>query len=175
MKKLVVLVGPNGVGKSTTAEIFMKQHPKCAYVEADACRAMNPFPLTPATKKTVIENIYCLFKNYLLCVDIETIVFPYGFHGERKEIFDTVIRRLIDNGITFEMITIVLKCSLEENIKRAVANGRDKERVERGIKNTFRFYDGFNEISIDTTNLSPKQVVNQIQTITDSYKGLASI
>ena len=100
-----------------------------------------------------------------MCVDIEMIVFPYSFHGERKEIFDTVMKRLMDDGITFEMITIVLKCSLEENIKRAIADGRDKERIERGIKNTFNFYDEFNGPSIDTTNLSPEEVVDQIQTI----------
>ena len=169
MKKVVVLIGPNGVGKSTTAETFMQQHAKCAYIDSDACRAINPFPLTPATKKVVIENIYCLFRNYLLCTEIEIIVFPYGFHGERKEIFDTVMKRLINDGITFEMITIVLKCSLEENMKRATADGRDKERIERGIKNTFNFYDEYNEPSIDTTNLSPEEVVNKIQTIMDSY------
>ena len=28
MKKVVVLIGPNGVGKSTTAEIFMQKHTK---------------------------------------------------------------------------------------------------------------------------------------------------
>ena len=82
MKKIVILIGSNGVGKSTTAEAFMQQEKKCAYIDSDACRAMNPFSHTPATKKTVIENIYCLFRNYLLCVDIETIVFPYSFHGE---------------------------------------------------------------------------------------------
>lgn len=169
MKKLVVLIGPIGVGKSTTAENFMQQHTKCAYIDADACRAINSFPLTLATKKVVIEKIYCLFKNYLLCIDIEIIVFPYSFHGERKEIFDTVIKRLIDDGITFEMITIVLKCSLDENIKRALTDGRDKERIEREIKNTFRFYDEFNESGIDTTNLSPEEVVRQIQTIMNSY------
>lgn len=169
MKKVLVLVGPNGVGKSTTAEAFMHQHTKCAYIDSDACRAMNPFPLTSATKNVVIENIYCLFKNYLLCIDIDMIVFPYSFHGERKEIFDIVMKRLADDGITFEMITIVLKCSLEENIKRAKADGRDKERIERGIKNTFNFYDEFNGPSIDTTNLSPKEVVNRIHTLILSY------
>lgn len=169
MKKVVVLIGPNGVGKSTTAEIFMQKHTKCAYIDSDACRAINPFSLTPATKKAVIENIYCLFRNYLLCIDIEMIVFPYGFHGERKEIFDTVMKRLMDDGITFEIITIVLKCSLDENIRRAAAGGRDRERIERGIKNTFNFYDEFNEPGIDTTDLSPEEVVSQIQTIMQSY------
>ena len=169
MKKIVILIGANGVGKSTAAEAFMQQEEKCAYIDSDACRAMNPFPLTPATKKTVIENIYCLFRNYLLCVDIETIVFPYGFHGERREIFDIVMKRLAEEGIIFEMITIVLKCSLEENIKRALADGRDQERIERGIQNTFHFYDDFNGHSIDTTNLSPNEVVEQIQAILYFY------
>ena len=43
------------------------------------------------------------------------------------------MKRLAEEGIIFEMITIVLKCSLEENIKRALADGRDQERIERGI------------------------------------------
>lgn len=165
IKKVVVLIGPNGVGKSTTAKTFMQQHTKCAYIDSDYCRAINPFPFTPATKKAVTENIYCLFRNYLLCTDIEMVVFPYGFHGERKEIFNTVMKRLTDDGISFEITTIVLKCSLEENIKRAEADGRNKERIEGGIKNTFNFYDDFTEPSIDTTGLSPEEVVKQIDII----------
>lgn len=77
---------------------------------------------------------------------------------------------MTEEGIAFEIITIVLKCSLEENIKRAVADGRDQERIECGIKNTFNFYDEFNGPNIDTTNLSPEEVVSKIQTIMDSYK-----
>ena len=168
MKKLIVLVGSNGVGKSTAAAAFMQRHSKCAYIDSDACRAINPFPLTLATKKAVTDNIFCLLKNYLLCVDIEIIVFPYSFHGERKEIFDTVLERLVDSGIAFKMITIVLKCSWEENVKRALDDGRDKERIERGIKNTFHFYDDFDDPSIDTTNLSPEEVANQIHIIINS-------
>ena len=76
--------------------------PNSAYVDADWCRAINPFQFTEATKKTVTDNIFCLFRNYLLCTDIETVIFPYGFHGERKSIYNEVIRRLRDEGIIFE-------------------------------------------------------------------------
>ncbi|MBD5444250.1 MAG: ATP-binding protein [Lachnospiraceae bacterium] len=34
MKKVLVFVGPNGVGKSTTAEAFMQQHARCAYIDS---------------------------------------------------------------------------------------------------------------------------------------------
>ncbi len=162
MKKLIGIFGPNGVGKSTTAKAFMQQNTKCAYVDADWCRAINPFAFTPFTKKAVTENIYCMFKNYLLCEDIDKIVFPYGLHGERKEIWDTVILQLKEDGIAFEIFPVVLKCSMQENRRRCEQDGRDAQRIERGIKNTFHFYDDFQYPVIITTQLSPEEVAEQI-------------
>ena len=46
MKKLILILGANGVGKSTTAEILLQRLSKCAYIDADWCRAINPFPFT---------------------------------------------------------------------------------------------------------------------------------
>lgn len=162
MKKLIVILGPNGVGKTTAAKAFLDKHTKCAYVDADWCRTINPFLLTASTKKTVTENIYYMFKNYLLCEDIDKIVFPYAFHGERKEIFDTVIRKLKEDGIAFELFSIILKCSMQENVIRCEHDGRDAERIERGMKNTFHFYDDFPYPVIITTELSPEEVAAQI-------------
>lgn len=110
----------------------LDKYTKCAYVDADWCRAINPFPLTPSTKKAVTENIYCMFKNYLLCEEIDKIVFPYAFHGDRKEIFDTVICKLKEDEIEFELFYIVLKCSEQENRERCERDGREAERIERG-------------------------------------------
>lgn len=167
MKKLIVIIGPNGVGKSTTASALLEKCPQCAYVDSDWCRRINPFAFTEATKQTVIENIYCLIKNYLLCSDIRTVVFPYGFHGERKEIFDLVMQKLKSDEIEISLKLIVLKCSLDENRKRAMADGRDLERIERGINNTFHFYDGYTCPSIDTTMLTPEKVAERILEIAD--------
>ncbi len=162
MKKLITIIGPNGVGKSTTAKTFLEKCPKCAYVDADWCRVIHPFSFTEATQRTVTENLYCLLRNYLLCEDINTVVFPYGWHGVRKEIYETVIGKLRNDGIEFEERILVLKCSLNENIERAVRNGRDKERIARGIENTFSFYDGYDYPCIDTTELTPEQVVEKV-------------
>ncbi len=165
MKKLIVILGSNGVGKSTTAKAFLDKYTGCAYVDADWCRAINPFPFTPSTKKAVTENIYCILKNYLLCEDIDKIVFPYGFHGERKEIFDTVICKLKEDRIEFELLPIVLKCSMQENIKRCERDGRETGRIERGLKNTFHYYDELKYPNIITTELSPKEVAEKIADI----------
>ena len=66
MKKLIVIIGPNGVGKSTTARNIVERYENTAYVDSDWCRVMNPFSLTEKTKQTVINNIYCLLRNYLI-------------------------------------------------------------------------------------------------------------
>ena len=143
MKKLILIIGPNGVGKTTTAKILLQKLSKCAYVDADWCRVINPFPFTDATKYAVNRNIYSLFKNYLLCEDIEYVIFPYGFHGERKQIFEQVISSLREDGISFEICPVILKCCKEENIRRTINDGRDMERSERGIKNTVHIYDEY--------------------------------
>lgn len=165
MKKLILILGANGVGKSTAAEMLLQKLFKCAYIDADWCRAINPFPFTDATRTAVSNNIYSLFKNYLLCDDIEFIVFPYGFHGERKQLFEQVLSRLEQEGIVFELCPIILKCCKEENIKRALKDGRSRERIERGIRNTFSFYDEYTYPSIDITYLEPNEVAEKIVNI----------
>lgn len=162
MKKLILIIGPNGVGKTTTAKILLQKLSKCAYVDADWCRVINPFPFTNATKYAVNRNIYLLFKNYLLCEDIEYVIFPYGFHGERKQIFEQVISSLREDGISFEICPVILKCCKEENIRRTINDGRDMERIERGIKNTFHFYDEYTYPNIDSTYLQPEKVAEKI-------------
>lgn len=162
MKKLILIIGANGVGKTTTAKILLQKLSKAAYVDADWCRAINPFSFTDATKHAVTQNIYSLFKNYLLCEDIGYVIFPYGFHGERRQIFEQVIGRLREDGIKFEVCPIILKCCKEENIRRSIKDGRDMERIERGIKNTFAFYDEYPYPNIDSTYLQPNQVAEKI-------------
>lgn len=162
MKKLIVIVGPNGVGKTTTAMRMKEQYSKTAFVDSDWCRSINPFTLTDITKKTVIANLYCLLRNYLLCEEINTVIFTYSWHGERKEIYDNLIKHLLNDGIEFQEIIIILKCSESENRKRALTDNRDIERIERGMKNTFSFYDKFQYPCIDTTHMTVLQVVEQI-------------
>ena len=161
MKQLIVIIGPNAVGKSTAAKCMVEKIPQTAYVDSDWCRCMNPFLLTDITKEIVKENIYYLLHNYLTCVEIETVIFTYSWHGGRKEIYDRVIEQFRNDGIEFVENIIILKCSEEENVRRALEDKRDEERVERG-KKTFSFYDDFDYPCIDTTEMSVTEVVESI-------------
>ena len=101
MKRLIVIVGPNAVGKTTTAKFLVEKLSKTAYVDSDWCRFMNPFQFSEMTKQTVTKNMYNLLYNYLNCTELENVVFTYSWHGERKEIYDRLICRLRDEGIRF--------------------------------------------------------------------------
>lgn len=160
--KLIVIIGPNGVGKSSAAKSFIARCPRSAFVDSDWCRVINPFPFTEETKKAVTDNIFCLLRNYLQCSEIDYVIFTYGFHGERKDIFDEVLCRLQKEDINFELSMVILKCSLDENIQRMISDGRDKNRIKRGIDNTFHFYDRYDYPTIDTTELEIDQVADRI-------------
>ena len=167
MKQLIVIIGPNAVGKTTTAKRMIEKLPQTAYVDSDWCRCMNPFSLTEITREIVKENIYCLLYNYLTCAEINTVVFTHSWHGGRKDIYDRVIKQLKNDGIEFKESIIILKCSEAENIRRAVKDDRDEKRIERGIKNTFYFYNEFDYPCVDTTSMSTNEVVEQILKIVD--------
>lgn len=162
MKRLIVIVGPNAVGKTTTAMCLVEKLSRIAYVDSDCCRVMNPFPFTEITKQTIAENMYALLHNYLLCEEVDTVVFTYSWHGERKEIYDNIIARLQKDEIDFKESVIILECSYEENESRALKDKRDDERIERGMRNTFNFYDRYSYPCIDTTDLLPDEVAEKI-------------
>ena len=56
------------------------------------------------------KNIYDLLYNYLSCEALENVVFTYSWHGERKEIYDNLIFRLKDTGLSifkFRVVTLI--------------------------------------------------------------------
>jgi hypothetical protein len=157
IKTLLLLLGPNAVGKSAAALALMQRLQRAALVDSDWCRAMNPYNPDVAT-----ENVYALLKNYFRCPEVDLVVFPYGLHGDRQRRLDEVLDGLRADGIELSIYPVVIACSLEENIRRAQNDGRDDSRILRGIDNTFHFYDGFDCPRIDVTNLTAEQAAEEV-------------
>ena len=131
MKKLIVIVGPNAVGKTTTAKCLVEKLSRTAYVDSDWCRCMNPFPFSEMTKQTVSKNMYDLLHNYLNCEALR-------------------------------MLFLHIVGMVKENRNRAKRDGRDIARIERGMENTFSFYNGYSYPSVDTTDMTPEEVAEEI-------------
>lgn len=160
MKDLLFLCGPNGIGKTTICKSILSRLPGSAYVDSDGCRMMNPFVLDDRTIPTIAKNISGLIGNYLACDAVQTVIFSFGFHGRRKEVFDRVMRALPMRELRFAPFALI--CSDKENLRRMKADGRDVDRMERALKTAREAYWDIEYPQIDITDLSADEAATRI-------------
>ena len=65
MKRLIIINGTMGVGKSSVGQSLNKSIPNSAFIDGDWCCKVNT-TLTNDIKNLYIENITSLINNYLL-------------------------------------------------------------------------------------------------------------
>ena len=63
MKKLIIILGPNGVGKSTASGELLQILPNSAYIDSDTLRMINPAAHTDESIELHKRNILSLIKN----------------------------------------------------------------------------------------------------------------
>ncbi len=166
MKKLIFIHGPNGVGKSTLCKVLNSKLYNSAWLESEWCRMTNPFAFNDEIINMVEKNISFMLRSYLECSTLEYVIFNYGFHGPRKQIFDNVLRNL--NDISYRLIPITITCSYEENRIRMMLDGRDEERIRRAL-DARSIYDNLNNPIIDTTCLSVEETASRVLEIIKAY------
>ena len=162
MKKLIFIHGPNGVGKSTLCKALYSIIKNSAWLESEWCRMTNSFTFDNEIIEMVERNISFMLRSYLECSSLEYVIFNYGFHGPRRQIFDKVMNNLSD--IKYEFVPITITCSYKENRARMIKDGRDEERINRALS-VRNLYDGLEYPAIDTTHLSVEETVFIIEEI----------
>lgn len=152
MKKLLFLCGPNGIGKTSIGKEIVRILPYSAYIDSDPCRFMNPFVLDDSTIPTISKNISDMILNYFACPVVETVIFTYGFHGRRVEVFENVMQQIA--ALQYQFIPYLLWCDEDENIRRMKTDGRSIERIKRAIHQSRKAFDNIPYKNIDITKLS---------------------
>ena len=160
MKNLLFLCGPNGIGKTTISKEIVRRLSNTAYVDSDPCRFMNPFVLSNETIPTIAKNISDLITNYMNCPVIDNVVFSYGFHGRRKEVFDLVMENLSE--INYSFIPLLLWCSEDENIKRINTDNRSIDRIERTLNESRKAFNDITYPKIDISDFSVSEAARNI-------------
>jgi len=160
MKNLLFICGPNGIGKTTICKEIVRKLPNFAYVDSEPCRLMNPFTLNHETIPTIAKNISDLIINYMDCPVIETVIFSYGFHGRRREVFEIVMRAVSEKEFNF--IPFLLAFSEEENLRRMDMDNRSTERKRRAIEESRKAFDDITYPKIDITDLSVSEAAENI-------------
>jgi hypothetical protein len=103
-KKLIFICGPNGVGKSSTGRELICSIENSALVDSDLCALRNPFITTEGIDIGQQFMLFMLTK-YLESSLYETIIWVYGFHGHRKDIFAEIIKKL--RALNMELFDII--------------------------------------------------------------------
>ena len=168
MKKLILVIGANGIGKSTACKALVAIFPSSSYIDSDYFRYMNPFSFSREEIAVIVSNISTIMIKYFNLSTINNVIFQYGFHGVRKQIFEAILSVLDENEIEYEFCPILLECDLEENIRRMKNDNRDSDRINRALENTRNIYDDLPYPRINTTLLSPEETANEMKKIIEA-------
>lgn len=161
MKKLYLIGGTMGVGKTTVCRALQKKLHHCVFLDGDWCWDMSPFVVNEETKAMVMDNICHLLQNFLRCTAYENIIFCWVMH--EQSIIDDILSRL-DVGET-EVKTISLLASEKAIIARLekdVAAGiRTPDVIERSIAR-IPLYEKLDTLKIDTNEKTADAVAEEI-------------
>ncbi|GEA33831.1 MAG: AAA family ATPase [Clostridium beijerinckii] len=163
-KKVIIINGTMGVGKSATCRELNKKLKNSVWLDGDWCWMINPFVVNEENKKMVINNINYLLRSFLTNSSLEYIIFNWVIHME--EIFDDILEPL--NDLNFEIIKITLICDEDALKKRILGDVKLKLRDEECVSRSVGRLDLYKEMStkkIDTSNISVLETVDKIMKI----------
>ena len=164
MKRLILIGGPMGVGKTAVGRELQKHLPKCAFLDGDWCWDIRPFVVNDETKAMVMENIHCLLNGFLRCAAIENIVFCWVMH--EQGIVDAVLAGLALEGVEVCTLSLIAdEAALAERIRGDVARGvRQMDVLERSLTYLPK-YAAVDSVKVDTSARSVSEAAEEIMQI----------
>ena len=164
MKKLYIIGGTMGVGKTTVSKELKNRLNKSVFLDGDWCWDMNPFVVNDETKAMVMDNICYLVNNFIHCSEYENVIFCWVLH--EQEIIDSILSRLDKQNI--KIISISLLCNekaLQKRIEKDIDNKlRRKEDLKRSIER-LPLYEKLDTIKIDVSEKKVTETVTEIMQI----------
>lgn len=163
-KKLIIINGVMGVGKTTVCRELYKSLTNSFWLDGDWCWMMNPFKSNTENRKMVIDNITFMLNNFLESSCSKYVIFNWVIDT------DGIMNIVIDNlkSSNYKIYKITLLCSKEElidRIQKDINQGiRKEEDIEKSLQR-YKVYEMVRSIKIDTTNKSVAEVVKEIQRI----------
>lgn len=161
MKKLILINGTMGVGKSTVSKELMKRLQPSVYLDGDWCWNMNPFVVNEENKQMVLRNIGFLLRSYLENSSYEYVIFCWVMHQEQivKQVLEQV------KGLLFQPFVFTLTCSKDALRNRLTSrmNAEGKTDIPQKVEESIirlKLYDKMESIKIDVTDVTPLQAAD---------------
>ncbi len=162
MKKLYLIGGTMGVGKTTVCQELKINLDSSVFLDGDWCWDSHPFCVTNETKSMVLDNICYVLNNFIHCSVYENIIFCWVMH--QQSIIDEIISHL--DVKECQIIPISLVCderTLKQRLLKDVQEGKREESILLRSVERIPLYNQLNTIKIDTTKKSISEIVNDIK------------
>ena len=161
VKRLYLIGGPMGVGKTAVCRALQKRLDRSAFLDGDWCWDSHPFQVTEETKAMVLENICFLLNQFLRCSAYDHIIFCWVLH--RQEIWDAVRSRLDVRDCAVRTISLTASPeALTARIKADIQAGRrDPGALERSLA-YLPLYGALNTEQLDVSRLTPGEAAERI-------------
>lgn len=161
MKRLYLLGGTMGVGKTTVSQQLKQDLPNSVFLDGDWCWDADPFQVTEETKSMVIRNICYLLNSFLHCTAYENIIFCWVMH--EQSILDAITNRLDTDNCKVTKISLTadeinLRNRLASDITRGI---RTADIIDRSVAR-INLYSLLDTVKIDTSNKNVCEIANEI-------------
>lgn len=156
MKKLIIINGTTGIGKTSVGRLLFKSLDKSTFLDGDDVWQIHPFVVNEETKEMVHKNIAYTLRTYLQS-SYENIIFVWVLH--QQEIIDRIVNDL--SGIEYKLYIFTLIVDekiLLDRLKSDIDNPRDQQIALDRLKSSLKL----NTTKIDCSYLSPNEVVDKI-------------
>ncbi len=161
MKKLYLIGGPMGAGKSAVGRELNRLANKSVWLDGDDLWRMSPFTVSDSTKLMVMANIRAVINNFLVCPDIDCVIFTWVMH--EQEIIDDILLGLALDGVEVRAVSLILsEESLKSRLEKDIAAGiRQPDIVERSL-GYLKKYDLLDTEKLDVSGISPEEAAKRI-------------
>ena len=167
MKRLILICGPMGVGKTAVSRELQKRLPNCAFLDGDWCWDMRPFVVNDETKTMVMDNIRHLLNGFLHCSAVENIVFCWVMH--EQGIVDAILSGLDLSGAEVRVFALIAdEAALTARICGDIARGVRQENVLARSLDYLPKYAELNTAKIDTSRMSAAETARKMEELLQS-------
>lgn len=161
MKKIYLIGGTMGIGKTTVCQIMKDKLPNSVFLDGDWCWDMHPFQITEETKEMVMDNICHLLNNFIRCSAYDNIIFGWVLH--EQTIINKILSRLETSDCVVNIISLIceadaLICRLQADVDKGL---RQSDVIARSVAR-IPLYKDLNTIKIDVSQITAAQAAEII-------------